>query len=97
MKLTEILVVLGFIVALATFILTRFEKRKKLTLHLKFDYLKNIDTNFSEDKKITDEERLITIEIINDSNLLILVDTDSLEIKCNNNSVKNFYDLVGER
>lgn len=80
-SIAEIIGVLGFIIALLTFILTRFENRKILTITL-YDGIIDQLNNPSLLDYYPDKE-LIIMDIINNGNKPIVIDKDSIRIILN--------------
>ena len=63
LSIADFIGIAGFIISIATFTITRFEKRKKLLIHLYRDYVENIDIN--NEFLSHDGEDVITVDIIN--------------------------------
>jgi len=99
MKLTEIIGVLGFLLALATFIITRIERRKKLTIDLYCQYLDEVDKDneFKVDRNGMKEDRILVIDIINQCSRSIAIDKNSIKIIINGCTIQHEIDLIGKR
>lgn len=97
-KITELLGVLGFVLAMITFIVTRLERRKKLLIDLYCDDLSKIDKDgeFLIQNGEPKDERIIIIDIINSGSRTIAIDKNSLTINLNNRKIKTYHvDWVG--
>ena len=74
MKLTEAIGVLGFALSIITFALTRWERRKKITIDMFIDH----GTRFREEIDKESEDPILIVRFINDGQRPIVIDCNSL-------------------
>ncbi|ADV50594.1 hypothetical protein Celal_3328 [Cellulophaga algicola DSM 14237] len=98
-KLTEILGVFGFVLALVTFILTRIERRKKLSIDLYCQSLEELDKDneFNSDENGMKESRVIVLDIINQGAKTIAIDKNSIIILLNGHKIQYELDWIGKQ
>lgn len=83
MKLTEVIGVLGFLLGVVTFALTRWERRKKLTIDLFVDH----GTRFREEIEQDCFDSILVARFINDGQRPIAIDSNSLMFNGNGRQV----------
>lgn len=96
--MVEILGVLGFILALATFVITRIEKKKKLLIDLYCQNLEELDKDneFYCESKSSSFERVIVVDIINEGSKSVAIDKNSIKLLLNKQEIQNHLDWIGK-
>jgi hypothetical protein len=97
--LTEILGVLGFALALITFIITRIERRRKLSIDLYCQSLEELDkgNEFGFDENGMQEHRVIVVDVINQGAKTIAIDKNSITIILNGKEIQYELDWIGKQ
>lgn len=91
-SIAEVIGILGFVVAMLTFVLTRLEKRKKLAINL---YDGTIDQlNNPSLKEYYPDNELIILDIINSGVKPVIIDIDSIRIEINDTQVDRTIDWL---